>query len=198
MRALVVVEDSPLATLLGDSENPAHTQWQRESSHFKNKYTYGPSYIEFVIGSVAAIVRAIVETEQEIDPTLLTDFFPLPSGGDGAQEEGAGDKDKDKKRSRQRRVTRARENLSGSTSIESTEVSRSRRVMPTQRCRLASRSAPHTTCGVETRCSATVQNREASCRIGSSFLCSDKSFLCPSGRQDYADVDIARAASQRA
>ena len=98
MRALVVVEDSPLATLLGDSENPAHTQWQRESSHFKNKYTYGPSYIEFVTGSVAAIVRAIVETEQEIDPTLLTDFFPLPSGGDGAQEEDAGDEGKDKKK----------------------------------------------------------------------------------------------------
>ena len=98
MRALVVVEDSPLATLLGDSENPAHTQWQRESSHFKGKYTYGPSYIQFVTGSVAAIVRAIVETEQEIDPTMLINFFSLPSGGDGAQEEGAEDKDKDKKK----------------------------------------------------------------------------------------------------
>src|SRR5262249_27565323 len=28
IRSLVVVEDRPLATLLGDSENPAHTQWQ--------------------------------------------------------------------------------------------------------------------------------------------------------------------------
>ena len=98
MRALVVVEDSPLATLLGDSENPAHTQWQRESSHFKSKYTYGPSYIEFVTGSVAAIVRAIVETEQEIDPTLLTDFFSLPVEDDDQQEEGAEDKGKDKRK----------------------------------------------------------------------------------------------------
>ncbi len=96
MRALLVVEDSPLATLLGDSENPAHTQWQRDSSHFKGKYTYGPSYIEFVTGSVAAIVRAIVETEQELDPTLLIDFFSLPAGGSGTKDKGPGDKDKDK------------------------------------------------------------------------------------------------------
>ena len=98
MRALVVVEDSPLATLLGDSENPAHTQWQRESSHFKNKYTYGPSYIEFVTGSVAAIVRAVVETEQEIDRTLLADYFPLSPREDGAQDEDPGDEDKGRKK----------------------------------------------------------------------------------------------------
>jgi hypothetical protein len=96
MRAIVIVDDGPLATLLGDSENPAHTQWQRDSSHFKGKYTYGPSYIEFVTGSVAAIVRAIVETEQEIDPTLLIDFFSLPAGGGGDKQKGPGDKDEDK------------------------------------------------------------------------------------------------------
>lgn len=96
-RALVIVKDSPLATLLGDSENPAHTQWQRDSSHFKGKYTYGRSYIEFVTGAVAAIQQAIVGNEQEIDPTLLIDFFNLPAGGDGNEHKGPGDKDKDKK-----------------------------------------------------------------------------------------------------
>jgi hypothetical protein len=95
-RALVIVKDSPLATLLGDSENPAHTQWQRDSSHFKGKYTYGRSYIEFVTGAVAAIQQAIVGNEEEIDPTLLIDFFNLPTGGDGDKHKGSGDKDKDK------------------------------------------------------------------------------------------------------
>ncbi len=42
VRALVVVEDEALATLLGDSENPAHTQWQKDSSNYKGKYIYGP------------------------------------------------------------------------------------------------------------------------------------------------------------
>jgi hypothetical protein len=96
VRALVIVRDSPLATLLGDSENPAHTQWQKDSSHFRGKYTYGKSYIDFVTGSVAAILQAIVGNEDEIDPTLLIDFFNLPAGGTGEKDKGPGDKDKDK------------------------------------------------------------------------------------------------------
>lgn len=95
-RALVIIKDSPLATLLGDAENPAHTQWQHDSSHFKGKYKYGKSYITFVTGAVAAIQQAIVDNEQEIDPTLLIDFFNLPSGGDGKKDKGPGKKDKDK------------------------------------------------------------------------------------------------------
>lgn len=95
-RALVIIKDSPLATLLGDSENPAHTQWQHDSSHFKGKYKYGKSYITFVTGAVAAIQQAIVGNEQEVDPTLLIDFFNLPSGGEGRKDKGPGKKDKDK------------------------------------------------------------------------------------------------------
>jgi hypothetical protein len=91
----VIGRDSPLATLLGDSENPAHTQWQKDSSHFRGKYTYGKSYIDFVTGAVAGILQAIVGNEEEIDPTLLIDFFSLPAGGTGDGDTGPGDKDKD-------------------------------------------------------------------------------------------------------
>lgn len=99
IRAVVVVDDQPLATLLGDSENPAHTQWQKDGSNFKGKYKYGPSYIEFVTGSVVAIVRAIVETEQEVDPTLLIDFFSLPSTEGGLKQKGKGPDGKKKQTS---------------------------------------------------------------------------------------------------
>ena len=75
--SLVVVEDRPLAGLLGDSENPAHTQWQRNSSHFKGKYIYAPYYIPFVTRSVAEILQITVEEEEESDPSLLIDFFSL-------------------------------------------------------------------------------------------------------------------------
>jgi hypothetical protein len=78
-RALVVIEDPPLATLLGDAENPAHTQWQKEGSNYKGKYVFSTSYIEFVTRSVAEIVLGIVETEQEADVTLLTDYFSVAS-----------------------------------------------------------------------------------------------------------------------
>jgi len=59
IRSLVVVHDRPLATLLGDSENPAHTQWQKDGSNFKGKYKYGPSYIEFVTSKGASWPRGV-------------------------------------------------------------------------------------------------------------------------------------------
>jgi hypothetical protein len=77
--SLVVVEDDPLATLLGDSENPAHTQWQKDSSNYKGKYIYGPSYIQFVVRSVSEIVQIFAEGEDKTDPSLLLDLFSLPA-----------------------------------------------------------------------------------------------------------------------
>ncbi len=82
VRALVVVEDDPLATLLGDSENPAHTQWQKDSSNYKGKYTFGPENLTFVINSVWEVVRFISEVDQETDRSLLIDLFSLPTSRD--------------------------------------------------------------------------------------------------------------------
>lgn len=79
VRSLVVVEHRPLATLLGDSENPAHTQWQKDSSNFKGKYVYGAACIEFVTKSVASLVRFLAADEAEEDSTLLLDFFSIPA-----------------------------------------------------------------------------------------------------------------------
>ena len=78
-RSLVVVEDSALATMLGDSENPAHTQWQKDGSNFRGKYELGPSTISFVVTSVAELVRLLVETETEEDENLLLDVFSIPA-----------------------------------------------------------------------------------------------------------------------
>lgn len=93
--SLVVIEDKPLATLLGDSENPAHTQWQKDSSNFRNKYVYGKSYIEFVTNAVSDIVSALSAQEDEIDPNLVLDIFSLPAEEDEVAKRE--DKEKDKK-----------------------------------------------------------------------------------------------------
>lgn len=79
IRALVIVEDGPLASMLGDSENPAHTQWQKDGSNFKGKYIYGPALINFVTHSVSEIVRHITANDTEEDRTLLADVFSLPA-----------------------------------------------------------------------------------------------------------------------
>lgn len=76
--SLVLITDRPLATLLGDSENPAHTQWQKDCSHYRHKYETGVANIEFVANSVAEILRLITESDAEEDPTVLIDLFSLP------------------------------------------------------------------------------------------------------------------------
>jgi len=78
VRSLVIVDDKPLATLLGDSENPAHTQWQKDSSNFKNKYANGKNYIEFVTRIVSNLVNALGAREKQEDPYLFADIFSLP------------------------------------------------------------------------------------------------------------------------
>ncbi|MBI2949002.1 MAG: hypothetical protein HYY23_15280 [Verrucomicrobia bacterium] len=78
VRALVVIDHPPLAKLLGDSENPAHTQWQKDREHFKFRYTFGKSYIDFVTQSVSMFVRYLNESDEEPDRDLLREIFSIP------------------------------------------------------------------------------------------------------------------------
>lgn len=80
LTALVIAVDPALATFLGDSENPSHTQWQHDGSHFKGKYKSGPKDLKFVSDSVRHIVRLLTESESEVDRNLLADIFNLPDG----------------------------------------------------------------------------------------------------------------------
>jgi hypothetical protein len=77
-RSLVVVEDPPLAGLLGDSEGVNHTQWQKDSAKFHNRYFYGPFTIKFVTRSVYEIMQRLHAAETKGDPNLLLDIFFLP------------------------------------------------------------------------------------------------------------------------
>jgi hypothetical protein len=78
-RSLVVVDDRPLAGLLGDAEGVNHTQWQKDSPKFHNRYVYGADTIKFVTRSVYEIVQRIHSAEKKGDPTLLLDLFFLPT-----------------------------------------------------------------------------------------------------------------------
>lgn len=82
VRALVVAEDKPLATFLGDSENPAHTEWQSRSAHFKDKYRHGDSTLRYVKYSILSIVQMLSATNDEQDLTALADVFFLPEPAD--------------------------------------------------------------------------------------------------------------------
>jgi len=77
-RSLVEVEDPPLAGLLGDSEGVNHTQWQKDSPKFYNRFFYGPDTIKFVTRSVYEIMQRLHKAETKGDPSLLLDIFYLP------------------------------------------------------------------------------------------------------------------------
>lgn len=76
-RSLVIINDPPLAKMLGDSENPAHTEWQKDGSNFKGRYVYGPGLINFVTQGVSKLLTIVNRTIQEPDPSLTVDFFSI-------------------------------------------------------------------------------------------------------------------------
>jgi len=77
VRAIVTVEDGPIGTFLGDSENPAHTQWQKDGANFRGKYISGAGDLLFVIRSVHECVNIICEQDKQIDRSILTDLFSI-------------------------------------------------------------------------------------------------------------------------
>ena len=81
VNAIVSINDAPLTALLGDAENPAHTEWNEESSHFKGKYLNGASTLRFVRNSVAELCHSLMESADDEDPVLLLDVFSLGAVG---------------------------------------------------------------------------------------------------------------------
>jgi len=73
--SLVVIEPGDLATLLGDSENPAHTEWEKNSTKFKGKYKWGPTTIDFVRHGVVKLLKLMSQGDEDKDVNLLSDIF---------------------------------------------------------------------------------------------------------------------------
>ncbi len=75
--ALVLVDHKPLVGLIGDSENPAHTELLHKL--IKDKYTFAKSTLDLLREAPAGLVRALREGETADDPFLLADLFPAPN-----------------------------------------------------------------------------------------------------------------------
>ncbi len=76
-RALVVIEEGPLAWFLGDAENPSHMVWEKES--LKNAYIFPPSCLKYVVQSVPSLLKTLHDEQKTADATLLLDLFSLPA-----------------------------------------------------------------------------------------------------------------------
>jgi hypothetical protein len=80
VNAIVSITDPALTGFLGDAENPAHTEWSEESSHFKGKYLQGAATLRFVRNTVADLCQMLVESAEDEDPVLLLDVFSVGAG----------------------------------------------------------------------------------------------------------------------
>lgn len=72
---IVRIENGALATLLGDAEGPAHTEWHSKSRNFDGKYVFGPMMINFVSAFAGQLYRRIYNSSRQLDRTLLDDLF---------------------------------------------------------------------------------------------------------------------------
>ncbi len=77
IRAIVNVRDRALSALLGDSENPAHTEWQERSPKFKDRYRHGPYTLRYVKNAPREIVRLLTRPAAGRDFRLLQQLFSL-------------------------------------------------------------------------------------------------------------------------
>ena len=84
LHAIVTIDDAALTEFLGDAENPAHTEWHEESSHFKGKYLHGAATLRFIRNSVADLCQMLTEAGEDEDPELLLDVFSV--GGSAAND----------------------------------------------------------------------------------------------------------------
>lgn len=90
VRGLVVVEDDALSSLLGDSENPAHTSWNERNEDVKD-YEHGPTTVRYVVQALNKVVGFLSRPSEGMDTELLSDFFFLPETDSSGEEEGAGE-----------------------------------------------------------------------------------------------------------
>lgn len=78
VRGVVVIHDTDIARMLGDSENPAHTEWQPDSRNFKGKYIDGKEVLAFVKNTLKQIYDKLQRPIEGIQKDLLIDFFSIP------------------------------------------------------------------------------------------------------------------------
>ena len=76
IRSIVRIPSGVLGDLLGDSEGPAHVDWDSKRDSFKGKYLYGKAWIDFVKRSPKSILDLVRGDDEDGDKSVAADWFP--------------------------------------------------------------------------------------------------------------------------
>ncbi len=84
VRALLVVDDDKLSTLLGDAENPAHSDWSERADRVRAHYDHGATTVRFVKTALGHLASILLRPPEGRVRDFLGDFFSieLPHDGD--------------------------------------------------------------------------------------------------------------------
>jgi len=82
-RGIVLVDDEKLITLIGDAENPAHTEIQKDSRNFKDKYIDGDKCLSFIEKTLQKLFDELQKPAKGLEKDLLSDFFFIPEEKEG-------------------------------------------------------------------------------------------------------------------
>lgn len=93
VRALIVAEDDHIAELLGDSENPAHTEWRERSERVKRGFDNGAFTVRFVIKAPNFCIDQLTATAAGRDRDLLRDIFFVPEPPEPTPPDEPGEED---------------------------------------------------------------------------------------------------------
>jgi hypothetical protein len=76
--AALVATDEPISRLLGDAENPAHTQWNERAEKLRAGWQGGHSVLRRVRAALPEIYQVVAERMEREDPLALLEFFSIP------------------------------------------------------------------------------------------------------------------------
>lgn len=75
LRILIVIDEKKIARMFGDSENPAHTEFQKTSPYFRHKYIDGPSCITFLTNTPGSLYNFLIRPSEGTDDEILKGIF---------------------------------------------------------------------------------------------------------------------------
>lgn len=92
VKALVLVTDRPLASMLGAAETPAHVDWQAGTARFKGRFKDGRNWVSFVKRAPSSLVQALRSGGADEDLDVAAGFFsvPIKEGIQGKRSTGPG------------------------------------------------------------------------------------------------------------
>ncbi len=76
--AAVVATDGPISRLLGDAENPAHTQWNERAQKLRFGWEGGGLVLRSIRHAIPDLYALIAEKVERNDPLALLEFFSIP------------------------------------------------------------------------------------------------------------------------